>query len=134
MRFSTAFASAGLISSAFAGLLPRSFKIPSGDGFPSPNNGQLQKIALQAGGKLPGAALPTSLGDGSTVAFQLIAFNELFETAYFNSLLHNVTNSVEGYEVDGDKRGEAEKILKTVVAVSIFGCISLLLVMAANTL
>ncbi|SPJ74908.1 uncharacterized protein FTOL_04639 [Fusarium torulosum] len=116
MRFSTAFASVGLISSALAGLLPRSFKVPSNDGFPSPNNDQLQKIAMQAGGKLPGAALPTSLGDGSTTAFQLIAFNELFETAYFNSLLHNVTNSVEGYGVDKDKREEAEKIIKTVLA------------------
>ncbi|KAF4964389.1 hypothetical protein FSARC_7688 [Fusarium sarcochroum] len=116
MRFSTIFASAGLLGSAVAGILPRSFKIPSENGFPNPSPEQENKIALQAGGKLPGGALPTSLGPGSTVAFQLIAFNELFETAYFSSLLHNVTNGVKGYEVEGEKRYEAIKVLKTVLA------------------
>ncbi|GKU16013.1 unnamed protein product [Fusarium langsethiae] len=116
MHFSTLFASAGLISSAFAGILPRSYRIPSSNGFPSPDAEQLNSISLQAGGKLPGAPLPTSLGDGSTVAFQLIAFNELFETAYFSSLLYNVTHSIEGFKVDDDKRAEAEKILKTIIA------------------
>lgn len=118
MHFSTLFASAGLISSAFAGLVPRSYRVPSSNGFPNPDQEQLNAINLQAGGKLPGAPLPTSLGDGSTVAFQLIAFNELFETAYFSSLLYNVTKGVENYQVDGDKLAEAQKILKTVIAVS----------------
>ncbi|QPC71749.1 hypothetical protein HYE68_002501 [Fusarium pseudograminearum] len=116
MHFPTLFASAGLISSALAGILPRSYRIPSSNGFPSPDTEQLNAISLQAGGKLPGAPLPTSLGDGSTVAFQLIAFNELFETAYFSSLLYNVTHNVEGFKVDDDKRAEAEKILKTIIA------------------
>lgn len=116
MHFSTLFASAGLISSAFAGLVPRSYRVPSSNGFPNPDQEQLNAINLQAGGKLPGAPLPTSLGDGSTVAFQLIAFNELFETAYFSSLLYNVTKGVENYQVDGDKLTEAQKILKTVIA------------------
>ncbi|KAG8673532.1 hypothetical protein FPOAC2_06977 [Fusarium poae] len=116
MHFSTLLASVGLISSAFAGILPRSYRIPSSNGFPNPDADQLNAINLQAGGKLPGAPLPTSLGDGSTTAFQLIAFNELFETAYFSSLLYNVTHEVEGFKVDGDKRAEAEKILKTVIA------------------
>ncbi|KAF5667623.1 hypothetical protein FHETE_5681 [Fusarium heterosporum] len=116
MHFSTLFVSSGLIGSALAGLLPRSFKVPSSDGFPSPSTEQLQQIAIQAGGKLPGAPLPTSLGDGSTVAFQLIAFNELFETAYFNSLLKNVTESISGYELDGEELEGAKKIIKTVLA------------------
>ncbi|RSM09623.1 hypothetical protein CEP52_003992 [Fusarium oligoseptatum] len=116
MRFSTLFAAAGVVGSAVAGALPRGFSIPSGNGFPSPNPQQEQKISLQAGGKLPGGPLPTQLGPGSTIAFQLIAFNELFETAFFNSLLYNITNSVKGFEVPKDKRYEAENVIKTVLA------------------
>ncbi|KAF4451368.1 hypothetical protein F53441_5634 [Fusarium austroafricanum] len=116
MRFSTIFASAGLIGSAFAGMIPKGYKVPSANGFPNPDASQEQKIALQAGGKLPGAPLPKTLGPGSTTAFQLILFNELFETAYFSSLLYNVTNKVEGYQVEGDKYYEAVHVLKTVLA------------------
>ncbi|KAF4981570.1 hypothetical protein FZEAL_2636 [Fusarium zealandicum] len=116
MRFSTIFASAGLLGSAVAGLVPRSFAIPKDKGFPNPSAEQEQQIALIAGGKLPGGPLPTSLGPGSTTAFQLIAFNELFETAFFNSLLHNITHEVKGYKVEGEKRVEAEKIIRAVLA------------------
>ncbi|KAM5348644.1 hypothetical protein ACJ41O_008468 [Fusarium nematophilum] len=116
MRFSTIFASAGLVGSAMAGKVARGFGIPRANGFPNPNPQQEQQIALTAGGKLPGGPLPTQLGPGSTTAFQLIAFNELFETAYFNSLLYNITEGVKGYEVPKDRLGEAEKIIKIVLA------------------
>ncbi|KAI8715746.1 hypothetical protein NCS52_01082900 [Fusarium sp. LHS14.1] len=116
MRFSTLFAAAGIVGSAVAGALPRGFSIPSGNGFPNPNAQQEQKISLQAGGKLPGGPLPTQLGPGSTIAFQLIAFNELFETAFFSSLLYNISNSVKGFEVPKDNRYEAENVIKTVLA------------------
>ncbi|KAJ3490065.1 hypothetical protein NLG97_g5857 [Lecanicillium saksenae] len=66
--------------------------VPGNDGFPKPNEDQKVALAAQAGGKLPNVALPTELGPESTTAFQLIAFNELFETAYFDSLLQNITN------------------------------------------
>ncbi|KAK7430950.1 hypothetical protein QQZ08_002479 [Neonectria magnoliae] len=116
MRVSTLLASAGLLGSALGGLVPRSFGVPKDNGFPNPSDSQERQIALQAGGKLPGGALPKTLGPGSTVAFQLIAFNELFEVAFFNSLLQNITRGVKGYEVPEKERIEAELIIKTILA------------------
>ncbi|KAH6890272.1 hypothetical protein B0T10DRAFT_605789 [Thelonectria olida] len=116
MRLSTLFTASGLAGLAAAGLVPRAFQIPKGNGFPNPNNAQERQIALQAGGKLPGAPLPTKLGPRSTTAFQLIAFNELFETAFFSSLLHNITTKTKGYEIPGKEREEAEKVIRTVLA------------------
>ncbi|KAF5024989.1 hypothetical protein F66182_2940 [Fusarium sp. NRRL 66182] len=121
MHFSTLFAAAGLVASVAAGLLPRDSRVtvtrPHGDSaFPNVTPEQEQQIAIQAGGKLPGAPLPTKLGPGSTTAFQLIAFNELFEVRFFESLLYNVTNGVAGYKIDHDERDEAVKIIKTVLA------------------
>lgn len=89
--------------------------VPNNDGFPMPNKDQQVTLAKQAGGKLPNVALPKKLGPGSTTAFQLIAFNELFETAYFDSLLQNITNGVQGYEADNKE--ELIKIFSTVRAV-----------------
>ncbi|KAK8149473.1 vesicle coat component [Beauveria asiatica] len=86
--------------------------VPSNDGFPMPNKDQQVTLAKQAGGKLPNVALPKKLGPGSTTAFQLIAFNELFETAYFDSLLQNITNGVQGYEAD-----DKEELIKIFSAV-----------------
>lgn len=89
--------------------------VPTNDGFPMPSMDQQVALAKQAGGKLPNVALPKELGPGSTTAFQLIAFNELFETAYFGSLLQNVTDSVQGYEADNKQ--ELMRIFSTVRAV-----------------
>ncbi|KAK3185565.1 hypothetical protein K4F52_005665 [Lecanicillium sp. MT-2017a] len=74
--------------------------IPNNDGFPMPNDQQKMDIAKKAGGLLPNGPLPKELGDGSATAFQLITANELFETAYFSSLLHNITDGVEGFEAE----------------------------------
>ncbi|KPM43036.1 hypothetical protein AK830_g3508 [Neonectria ditissima] len=116
MHVSTLLASAGLLGSALGGLVPRSFDVPKNNGFPNPSDSGEQQIALEAGGKLPGGGLPKSLGAGSTTAFQLIAFNELFETAFFGSLLNNITKGVKGYEVPGDERVESELIIRTILA------------------
>lgn len=49
---------------------------------------------------------------------KLIAFNELFEVAYFNDLLLNVTNNVPGYEIENaDERKFVIKVLTAVLAV-----------------
>lgn len=37
--------------------------------------------------------------DVSATTFQAIAFGELFEVAYFTSLLNNITDNVVGYEI-----------------------------------
>ncbi|OAA57332.1 late sexual development protein [Cordyceps fumosorosea ARSEF 2679] len=89
--------------------------IPNNDGFPKPDTQQSLSLAKEAGGLLPNVPLPTKLGPGSKTTFQLIAFNELFETAFFDSLLQNVTKGVQGYKVE--QHGEKiTKILTTVRA------------------
>jgi hypothetical protein len=90
--------------------------IPNNNGFPNPNAQQKLLIANQAGGLLPGGSPPASLGANSITAFQLIAFNELFETAYFSSLLHNITSEAPGYRAKNKK--DLVKIFSTVLAVS----------------
>lgn len=90
--------------------------IPNNNGFPMPNDQQKLEIAHEAGGLLPGGPAPTSLGANSITAFQLIAFNELFETAYFSSLLHNITSEAPGYHAQNKE--ELVKIFSTVLAVS----------------
>jgi hypothetical protein len=89
--------------------------IPNNDGFPEPNDQQKLAIGQQANGLLPNSPLPSSLGEGSTTAFQLIAFNELFETAYFSSILQNITDGVEGFQAEN--KDELIKVFTTVRAV-----------------
>lgn len=119
MLLSGLVASTALLSNVVA-LVPRAFSAPGSNGFPNPSPEQQAVIAKQAGGKLPGGPLPTELGPGSTTAFQLIAFNEIFETSFFNSLLVNITDKVAGYELDDGALEPAQKIVKTVLAVSPF--------------
>jgi hypothetical protein len=71
------------------------FSLPNG--FPNPSPSALKAIEMQAGGTLPNTALPTSLPADAILSLQVIAVNEIFETAYFSSLLNNVTNGVSGY-------------------------------------
>lgn len=88
--------------------IPRSYDIPE----------QLTTIQQKAGGQLSNAPPPPKLAPSSLTAFQLIAFNENFEVAFFSSLIDNITNNVAGFEVgDSDKKGELLSILETVKAV-----------------
>lgn len=90
---------------------------PLPDGFPAPTSKQLQAIQDQALGALPGGALPTKLDKDSITSFQLVAFNELFEVAFFNSLLYNVTHNVKGYtDLRGETKAYVVETLKAVVA------------------
>lgn len=89
--------------------------VPTNNGFPEPSSDQQVVLAKQAGGKLPNVELPKELGPESTTAFQLIAFNELFETAYFDSLLQNITNEVDGYKTD--QKDELVKLFSVIRAV-----------------
>lgn len=67
------------------------------DGMPSPSLKQLAKIEQNARGTLPNAPPPPSISHKGITNLKLIAFNELFEVAYFNELLRNITNNVPGY-------------------------------------
>ncbi|KAK6221364.1 hypothetical protein LQW54_001463 [Pestalotiopsis sp. IQ-011] len=74
------------------------------NGFPNidGNSSALQAIQSQAHGTLPNGPLPTSIADITATVWSIIAFNELFEVAYFSSLIDNITNHVPGYEVGGN--------------------------------
>lgn len=87
--------------------------IPCNDGFPNPNADQQVAIAKEAGGLLPNVDLPTKLGPASIITFQLIRFNELFETAFFDSLIANVTKEIDGFKVHQHK----DKLLKILTAI-----------------
>lgn len=105
---------AALSGLAAGAVLPRA-SVPSDNGFPTPNDQQKTMIAQQAGGLLPNAPPATSLGAGTTTAFQLIAANELFETAYFSSLAQNISNNVPGFD---NAPAGALNAIRAVVAVS----------------
>lgn len=104
-----------LLRSALLGLASAA-SIPNNDGFPNPNKDQMKAIANKAGGLLPDGPLPKDLPAATTLAFQLINANELFETAYFSSLLKNVTDEVDGYK--SNNKAELMKIFSTILAVS----------------
>ena len=69
----------------------------------------------QAHGTLPNGDLPTSLTPTGTTIFELIAFNELFEVAFFTSLINNITNNVPGFEIGSPKIKQV--VLDALVAV-----------------
>lgn len=79
----------------------QAFKFPLSNGFPniSVPSGALTQIERQAHGSIPNSALPTNVSASALNSFRLIAFNEIFEVAYFTSLLNNVTSRVDGYEI-----------------------------------
>ncbi|KAI5362653.1 hypothetical protein Slin14017_G063340 [Septoria linicola] len=70
------------------------FKFPLANGFPNLKvpSPELLAVEKKAQGTLPNTPLPKKLSDASATNFQLIAFNEIFEVAYFNSLLNNITS------------------------------------------
>jgi len=87
------------------------FSFPLQNNFPTVANpsSQLTEIEVLAHGSLPnGGAPPTPQADSLT-SLRLIAFNELFEVAFFTELIANITNDVPGYM---DLHGwEKQKIL-----------------------
>src|SRR5687767_13823553 len=108
---------ASLVASATASTLPRSFSQTSDNGFPKPNDQQVLAISQEAGGKLPGGSLPSGLAATSITTLQLIAFNELFEVAYFSSLLTNLTSGTSGYDVPN--KDAVVEVIKAIRAVSL---------------
>jgi hypothetical protein len=78
---------------------------PVGNGFPTITNpsDQLTAIEVAAHGSLPnGPPPPTRPSNNSLTSLQLIAFNELFEVAFFTELIANITNHVDGYRIHND--------------------------------
>jgi len=76
------------------------FTFPLSNGFPKVANpsSQLTAIEQQAHGTLPNGPPPPSITADTATSLELIAFNELFEVAFFTELLSNVTNNVTGFQ------------------------------------
>ena len=98
--------------------MPRSFGVPTNNGFPNPQQNQLQSIFRAAGGTLSNAPPPPRLANSSLTAFQVIAAQEQFESAFFSSLIANITSFAPGYEIPSSStREQLLGILGTVLAV-----------------
>ncbi|KAF2721588.1 hypothetical protein K431DRAFT_284738 [Polychaeton citri CBS 116435] len=76
-------------------------RFPLSNGFPNISNpsAALNQIQEQAHGTLPSSPPPDSVTDDTLTSLRLIAFNELFEVAYFTALIQNITNNVGGYQI-----------------------------------
>ncbi|KKK25006.1 hypothetical protein ARAM_005956 [Aspergillus rambellii] len=89
--------------------------LPLPDGMPNPSPEQLRQIQLQAHGTLPGLPLPATISQAGITNLQLIAFNELFEVSFFNELLQNVTNEVDGYQLATED--DREFVIRSLTAI-----------------
>ncbi|KAJ5656098.1 hypothetical protein N7507_008048 [Penicillium longicatenatum] len=76
---------------------PRAIQRELPDGLPKPSPSELSLIEQAARGTLPNAPPPAVISNKGITNLKLIAFNELFEVAFFHELLTNVTENVDGY-------------------------------------
>jgi hypothetical protein len=93
------------------------FVYPLSNGFPASNLSKdaIAAIQAQAFGTIPNGPAPASLATDDITSLELIAFNEIFEVAFFTDLLYNVTNKVPGYEVSND--ADYQQLVSTITAV-----------------
>ena len=108
------------LSAGIAVAAPFSFPLP--DGFPNPGNDSLTHIQGLAGGTLSNGPPPTGLDPDTIDSFRLIAFNEIFEVAYFSELVSNITQGVDGYELPEESAEYTVDSLNAVIAVSLVSC------------
>jgi hypothetical protein len=80
---------------------------------------QLQKIERLAHGRVPSSRIPLNISSEGIKSLQLLAFNELFEIAFFSSLVTNISTEQPGFEVeDMEEKSLILETLTTIVAVS----------------
>jgi hypothetical protein len=95
------------------------FSFPLSHGFPTVSHpsSQLTAIEVQAHGTLPNGPPPPSITADTETSLELIAFNELFEVAFFTELLSNITNNVPGFQIaDSNERNTVITALTAVQA------------------
>ncbi|KAJ5152122.1 hypothetical protein N7492_010417 [Penicillium capsulatum] len=85
------------------------------DGLPYPSPSELELIEQTARGTLPNGPSPPVISSPGILSLQLIAFNELFEVAFFNDLLANITKSVMGYRFQDS--GDRDFVIKSLRAI-----------------
>ncbi|KAJ5689931.1 hypothetical protein N7462_004323 [Penicillium macrosclerotiorum] len=90
-------------------------ELPDGMPFPSPS--ELKLIEKKAHGTLPNGPPPPVISQDGIINLKLIAFNELFEVAFFNELITNITEGVEGYRfTDTEDQHLVLESLKAILA------------------
>lgn len=72
------------------------------DGLPTPSPSELESIEERAHGTLPNGAPPSGISEGGLTNLKLVAFNELFEVAFFEELITNITEKVVGYRFSNE--------------------------------
>ncbi|OQE44402.1 hypothetical protein PENCOP_c002G08158 [Penicillium coprophilum] len=75
---------------------------PLPDGMPNPGPSELKTIEQNAHGTLPNGPPPTGISEGGITNLKLIAFNELFEVAFFDQLITNITEKAPGYRFSNE--------------------------------
>eukprot|EP01099_Mayorella_cantabrigiensis_P001566 TRINITY_DN1702_c0_g1_i1.p1 TRINITY_DN1702_c0_g1~~TRINITY_DN1702_c0_g1_i1.p1 ORF type:complete len:397 (+),score=48.93 TRINITY_DN1702_c0_g1_i1:245-1435(+) len=94
------------------------FSFPLSNGFPNIASGSSQENDLfnQAHGTLPnGPPPPAPPAEDDLLSLRLIAFNELWEVAFFTELLSNITNNVPGYQFSDPNQRQA--VINAITAV-----------------
>lgn len=97
------------------------FEFPLTNGFPDFNDTNateaIEGIEEGALGTLPNGPPPTEIADDDATSFKLVAFNEIWEVAFFTELLFNITNNATGYEIsDPDMRKSAIEAVTAIQA------------------
>ena len=85
------------------------------NGFPNLSPSALSDVNNAAHGTLSNATGKPTFSTNDLTNFQLVAFNEFFEVAFFTSLLTNITTGVPGFEIPAHLN--ATYILDTLIAV-----------------
>ncbi|KAJ5177612.1 uncharacterized protein N7500_000311 [Penicillium coprophilum] len=75
---------------------------PLPDGMPNPDPREVETIEQNAHGTLPNGPPPTGISEGGIANLKLIAFNELFEVAFFDQLIANITDKAPGYRFSNE--------------------------------
>ncbi|KGO52063.1 hypothetical protein PEX1_083660 [Penicillium expansum] len=107
----------GVVYLAFAAPFPNVSTHPLPDGMPNPSPSELETIELNAHGTLPNGPPPVGISEGGIINLKLVAFNELFEVAFFHQLITNITDKVLGYRfTDEEDYDFVLKGLKVILA------------------
>lgn len=100
-------------------VLAAPFKFPLKNGFPDIKipSPALLAIEEQAHGTLPNSPLLTSLAPEDITNWEVLASNEIFEVAFYTSLIYNITHDVAGFAISPpSEKAFALEALSAIVA------------------
>lgn len=95
-----AFACAAPTVKRYSDFSPDGKYFPLKNGFPNPSKDAIAQIQKEAFGTLPNGKPPANVSSEALTNLKFIAFNELFEVAFFTELVHNLTDKAPHYDLD----------------------------------